>query len=136
VTDPAPELPTRHYIPGQGAGRTHDGLMVDCPSVGCQEVTQVEIAYQAKRVGTASADQNALVEAAGRLKRAALSNARQQVEPQINAAGYRVHMTDGSDYVWDGSSTAYVDGMAFLCSPQGTHLNPAHVVTITPIDAP
>lgn len=55
--------------------------------------------------------------------------------PQVNAAGYTVRLTDGQEYVWDGVTTAYIGGMAFLCAPQGTRLNPAHVVTITPIDA-
>lgn len=50
------------------------------------------------------------------------------------AVSYRVHMTDGGDFVWDGSSTAYVGTMPFLLAVQGTWLNPAHVVTMTPIE--
>lgn len=53
--------------------------------------------------------------------------------PQVNDAGYTVRKTDGQEYIWDGVTTAYIGGMAFLAAPQGTRLNPAHVVTITPI---
>lgn len=57
------------------------------------------------------------------------------IDSETGPVSYTVRMTDGQEYVWDGATTAYIGGMAFLCAPQGTRLNPAHVVAITPIDA-
>jgi hypothetical protein len=110
--------------------------MADCPSVTCQQVAQVEAAYQASQrppePGTGVNPPMSRDDLAARVDR--VSRSVIDPAPQVNAAGYTVRMTDGQEYVWDGVSTVYTGTTSWLLAPQGTRLNPAHVVAMTPIN--